>query len=653
MYSALDLALGRKDSKDTPNPFTSALATARFIENLNGMEYPEGIKGPKVELNTNMPVGKFRYDRDFLFQFMKVCTEKPERLAPLEGLGIDPAEWQSHIMYHGRGGRGSRHSSGVMAPSGSRPNPVGVGIGFAKPGFAGPFAGMGNFSTPSSKLTSEERFQQLRSASVGTGPGHPSKRTRNKRGEKRGNQNRAPNPQQDGSASGASDATALADLKPIAEVEISVPRWIASSAGPAVRQGAAVDMDSPEMVDRKVRALLNKLTMQNFDSISDQIIAWANKSEKEKDARTLVHVTRLVFERVKVEAAWNSLHARLCRKMLEQISKDVWDDGIKDSEGKPIAGGQLFRKYLLNRCQKELESCWGPRKTAAAAVSGTKATDGREIKAMNEKEGATDRSHLSWNELYTAQKARQQGLGLIKFLGELFKLQMLTERIMHEYVKKLLGNVENPKEDEIEGLCQLLTTVGQILDTPKAKAHMDVYFQRMKELARNGKVNLRVQFVLMDVIELRERKWASRKAVARGFNHDTGHLGGCSAAGNGRPARPPPKVGDLSQFAKVSKQQPLQTFGPSSVFKKNTAKQETNLRTSSSSNMFRMLSQNSDPSEAATKEASSRPSRNLPVNIGTDGAPEPRKKVQLLPRVKQSIPVVTEDESETTAKGPL
>ena len=73
---------------------------------------------------------------------------------------------------------------------------------------------------------------------------------------------------------------------------------------------------------------------------------------------------------------------------------------------------------------------------------------------------------------------------------------MLTERIMHECVKKLLGNVDNPEEEEIESLCKLLTTVGQILDTPKARAHMDVYFSRMKELTKSPNVNSRMQFML-------------------------------------------------------------------------------------------------------------------------------------------------------------
>ena len=103
-----------------------------------------------------------------------------------------------------------------------------------------------------------------------------------------------------------------------------------------------VGHNSPELVERKVKGLLNKLTMEKFASISDQIIAWANKSEKEKDGRTLIQVIRLVFEKATDEATWSEMYARLCRKMMEQISTNVQDDGIRNTEGKPITGGQLF-----------------------------------------------------------------------------------------------------------------------------------------------------------------------------------------------------------------------------------------------------------------------------------------------------------------------
>ena len=80
-------------------------------------------------------------------------------------------------------------------------------------------------------------------------------------------------------------------------------------------QPKILDPNSPELVQRKVKALLNKLTMEKFDSISDQILEWANKSEQESDGRILRQVIALVFEKATDEAAWSSMYALLCRKV--------------------------------------------------------------------------------------------------------------------------------------------------------------------------------------------------------------------------------------------------------------------------------------------------------------------------------------------------
>jgi translation initiation factor 4G len=181
--------------------------------------------------------------------------------------------------------------------------------------------------------------------------------------------------------------------------------------------------------------------------------------------------------------------------MMEQISPKVQDDGIKNTEGKPFAGGQLFRKYLLNRCQEDFERKWVAKETTAAAAA-TKAAEDQAVKEANEKIKGEE-SELYSDEYYAAAKAKRRGLGLIRFIGELFKLQMLTEGIMHECIKKLLGNVENPEEEEIESLCKLLTTVGCLLDTQKARAHLDVYFSRMRELTKNKNVNSRSRMMFM------------------------------------------------------------------------------------------------------------------------------------------------------------
>jgi translation initiation factor 4G len=424
----------------------------------------------------------FRYDRDFLLQFRAVCKERPDALPALDTIGLEPSDQTSPPISHGSGKRTT--STSGMPPLLSSQVSVGLGIScFKFNNFS-----MGNFSTPSGKMTSEERFAMPQGCTVSTscaintsglpfgkpaamirtsgGGPDGADRTRSKRGEKRTDDGGVNNSysQQKAPASG---------LELAAFLEPTADRW--------TRQVPTADTHSPEVVDRKVKSLLNKLTMEKFDSVSDQIIAWANKSEKEKDGRTLVQVIRLVFEKAIDEAAWSEMYARLCRKMMERISPDVQDDGIENSDGKPIAGGQLFRKYLLNRCQDDFERGWAAKDAAASSAAS----------------GASGGTGPYSEEYYTARKARRQGLGLIQFIGELYKLQMLTERIMHECIKKLLGNVDKPEEEEIESLCRLLTTVGTLLDNVKARAHMDIYFSRMRELIKSSDVSSRMHFLLL------------------------------------------------------------------------------------------------------------------------------------------------------------
>ncbi|KAH9919362.1 armadillo-type protein [Fomitopsis serialis] len=175
-----------------------------------------------------------------------------------------------------------------------------------------------------------------------------------------------------------------------------------------------------------------------------------------------------------------------------------------------------------------------------------------------------------------------------------------------------------PEEEEIErGV--LFTTVGQLLDTPKARAHMDVYFRNPN-----------------DVIELRERKWippaeetaAKEKdyqrtlSMSRNGSGRGGHRGaqlqvglgpdGWSVAGNA-PSR-------------ISKTNAI-TFGPTGVFAN---------KDSASSNMFSKLTENPEPgAEATTARPSWRPNHEASVDLGSDGSPEAppqRRKLNLLPR---------------------
>lgn len=120
-------------------------------------------------------------------------------------------------------------------------------------------------------------------------------------------------------------------------------------------------------------------------------------------------------------------------------------------------------------------------------------------------------------------KARRRMLGNIRFIGELYKKSMLTERIMHECIKKLLGEYQKPDEEDVEALCKLMSTIGRIIDHHKAKEHIDAYFRRMENLSNNSKLSARIRFMLKDVIELRRNGWQERRKVDKPKKIDEVH----------------------------------------------------------------------------------------------------------------------------------
>ncbi|KAG8735084.1 hypothetical protein FRC10_011011 [Ceratobasidium sp. 414] len=500
----LDLSSPRANQK-------AARPSARAIEDLNVISYPEAIKVPNPDLNIAAMPGKFRYDREFLLQFMNVCKERPDSLPRLDAIGLEPGEQGSARQSARRVGSMGMSS----APGIQRQGSIGLGLGnvsLPKGGFS-----MGVFQAPSAntvtgrgagipsppgtagRLTTPKTRSTSHGGVGGAGGPREAKRTRSQRGNNR---------KDDVLASGLQSPMnqMIASFEPVAPLEQSENRWVAGST-----QRTPQQIEAHVLVDCKVLSLLNKLTMEKFDSISDQILEFANKSEQEEDASTLTQVIKLIFEKAKDEEIFSKMYTRLCRKMMERVSPNVQDEKIQNAEGQLITGGLLFHKYLLNRCQEDFKRGWSAQ-GAAAALAVSKSGDDKAAGAVGRLNG---KAVLYSEEYYAAAKAKRQGLGLVRLIGELFKLQMLTERIMHECIKKLLWNVVDPEEEEIESLCKLLTTVGHSLDNAKARNHMDIYFERMQEMARGSNMNSRMQFMLQDVIEFRHRHWQARSAVAQ------------------------------------------------------------------------------------------------------------------------------------------
>lgn len=271
----------------------------------------------------------------------------------------------------------------------------------------------------------------------------------------------------------------------VAPLVVSANAWVnARSAGS--------DEKSPVYIERKVKALLNKLTEEKFDSISSQILEWANKSREETDGMTLKLVIKLVFEKSTDEAHWSAMYAKLCRLLLDRLDPAV----TEVIDGKPYSGGSLFRKYLLGRCQTDFESGWKAREEAAQAAVAKSAEDKERLAKAEETKEETGDAPMMSDEYYAAQKAKRRGLGLIQLIGELYKLDMLSKAVIRECLVRLLSNVENPDEEDLESTCKLLTTVGRQFEEASS-ASMDVVFDRLTTLLQNDVVTSRIRFMIM------------------------------------------------------------------------------------------------------------------------------------------------------------
>ncbi|KAJ9099958.1 hypothetical protein QFC21_003966 [Naganishia friedmannii] len=256
--------------------------------------------------------------------------------------------------------------------------------------------------------------------------------------------------------------------------------------------------------------LLEKLSAENFDTISSQILQWADKSLAESDGHSLRLVMELILEKAMGNEDSCAIYARLCHKLRQDVNPKVQDPKMCGADGKPFCGGSLFREYLLNRCQAGFEKDDQQKADASASANEKTADDQLKQASRNAAVDAgkeVEKSKISARH-HGEQATKQQDLNLIKFVGELFNVKMLSTRVTHACIVKLLANVIDPDEEDLQSLCQLLTTVGAKLEAqPKMSQQIGLYMQRMDDLRYSDQVSLRTRSIVQNVMELQRNKW--------------------------------------------------------------------------------------------------------------------------------------------------
>jgi hypothetical protein len=246
----------------------------------------------------------------------------------------------------------------------------------------------------------------------------------------------------------------------------------------------------------KFRSMLNKLTAENFDLLVEQV-----KTYKIDTSERLDSVGSLVFEKAISEPKFVPTYAKLCKEV-------AFITSAQDAEQQRQQGSiaSTLKKKLIAQCQKEFEQHY--REGKKLPIFNQIEERLQEIENLpSSKERDEEKASLEEKHY----RVRQRANGTVKFIGELFKIDMLTSKIMRACIEMLLAETT---EEKIEQVCKLLTTIGGKMEHMKGRQVLDRYFQQLREMLHpNHKVikSSRIKFEIQNLEDLSNVGWKARR----------------------------------------------------------------------------------------------------------------------------------------------
>lgn len=232
-----------------------------------------------------------------------------------------------------------------------------------------------------------------------------------------------------------------------------------------------------EVFVREMRAVLNKLTIEKFDQLSDQIISLVSQSARPN--KGIPVIMQLVFEKATTQHHFINMYVNLCVKLHRWLTANEHISAI-GSQGN-------FKRILLNQCQSSFETYLEP-------------PEGFE--------------GLKGSELYEAQvKYKTRMLGNIKLVGELIRNGMLAPKIALAVSAELARDDPGVREERLETLAVFLETVGPALDDKgwSHYAEFEAIFVKVGRMSADQALPSRIRFLLRDLLDLRHGSWQARR----------------------------------------------------------------------------------------------------------------------------------------------
>ncbi|OQV18741.1 ATP-dependent helicase NAM7 [Hypsibius exemplaris] len=197
-------------------------------------------------------------------------------------------------------------------------------------------------------------------------------------------------------------------------------------------------------VKTTVRGLLNKITPTNYEKLSNELLKKLTETPE-----LLFGAVEAIFDQALDELNDPEIYAKLCRKLM-------------DLETKPDGSGRVvkFRVVLLHRVQDYFEK--------SAKQSQLQKADEEFVKIS-----AAEAQEKN-------VKAMRRYLGSIRFISELYRLKMLTDKIIK----------------------------------PDSAVAVQTLFDQLKKMIDGHVTSSRIRFLMQDTIDLRKNNYVARKTVA-------------------------------------------------------------------------------------------------------------------------------------------
>eukprot|EP00388_Colpodella_angusta_P018753 GDKJ01046796.1.p1 GENE.GDKJ01046796.1~~GDKJ01046796.1.p1 ORF type:complete len:1410 (-),score=488.34 GDKJ01046796.1:343-4002(-) len=236
---------------------------------------------------------------------------------------------------------------------------------------------------------------------------------------------------------------------------------------------------------RDIMSLLNKLTVEKFERVAEQLAVLAETLTTPAQLKTLVE---LIFEKAVSEPGFDFLNADLC--IVVAARSPQFEITMLNGEIKKIN----FQKQFVNTIQDAFEKS---------------VPDVFEV-SEEEREGL---SEADIEVKFVLMKKRM--LGTMNFIGHMLLRNLISHKVILGIVPALLSPPSGkvPSSNKLEACCELIRQVGRYIELQDEAALLS-WVERLEDILPHFKEHdLKVYFCMKNLLELRQNCWME---LARG-----------------------------------------------------------------------------------------------------------------------------------------